>query len=136
MVVITTQGVCWFGQVLLGQAGFATWIVHLYVNLWTPTTEDTIATYRECTWPGYSAVTLEPVQWVGTCVRGVATFNYPLITFNFDPAPNPQQTIFGYYVTTSSGVLLYAEAFSAPFPIPPDGGEIPLLLVWTDEQCR
>jgi hypothetical protein len=122
-------------KLLFGTDSYQSWIVDLYVNIYSPTPVDTLAQYVLCTLPGYSAFGLNGGQWAGGIVSpGVAQFTYPLITFNFDAYGTPQQTVFGY-VVSMSGLVLYAELFPAPFPVPPAGGQLPLILTWTDEQC-
>jgi hypothetical protein len=135
-VVITTEGANYYAQVILNIREAADLDVLLFVNDWTPTAEDTTGNYTECTWPGYSLFSLTASEWTGGAAGGVANYSYPLLTFNFDPSGQVQQSIFGYYVVADTGELLYAEKFGAPFPIPPEGGSIPLLLFWTDEQCK
>jgi hypothetical protein len=133
--VVTTFAADYWAQVLLGRKPAPTYIVQLYVNLRIPTTEDTVGNYTLCTWPGYSGVILQPGQWSGGAVLAVATYTYPLVTFNFDASGAAQQTIFGYIVIDQAGNLYWAEAFPAPFPIPPGGGSVPLILNWADQQC-
>lgn len=100
-----------------------------------PTTEDGLGQYTICSWPGYGGQLIQSSSWKGGAVLGVAHYTYPLLTFNFDPSGQAQQTIFGYLVHDGNGGLLYAEAFPAPFPIPPEGGKVPMILNWADQQC-
>lgn len=132
---ITTQGADYYAQVILGQRAADTYQVLLFVNFHLPSVNDTLAQYTECTWPGYSRFTLKSSEWTGLATSGLATYQYPLLTWVLDASAHVQQTVFGYAVLTESGTLLYAEAFSAPFPIPPEGGQIPIQLFWADEQC-
>lgn len=135
--VVNVAAVQIWGGMILGQRGFGpgNWNVHLFVNFHLPVDDDTVGQYTECTWPGYSPFELNPFEWVFETPRGaVAVWAYPLLTWVFDAAVGPQQTAFGYYVE-QNGVLLYAEAFTAPFPIPAAGGTIPIQLFFTDEQC-
>jgi hypothetical protein len=124
-------------EAVIGQIAFqGAWLVSLYVNYWPPTTGDTIVRYQECTWPGYSAQKLQPQNWtVQIADPGVRKATYPLVTFNFDASGQAQQTIFGYYVSDGNGNVYLAELFPAPYPIPPQGGSLPLMLTWTQEQC-
>ena len=134
-VVVTTFGADYYARVILGIEPVQGYSVHLWVNFRTPQVNDSWPIYTECTWPGYSPFSLNPAEWTGGAQNGVATYSYPLLTFNFDASDDPQQTIYGYAVLSSDGTLLYLESFSAPFPIPPEGGSIPMVLHWTDEQC-
>lgn len=112
------------------------WTFHLFVNLYTPTPQDSVSNYTECTIPGYSPIQLNPSLWSGGIVAGPRAFwQYPMITWVFDAYATAQQTIFGYWVQDSTGNVLYSELFPAPFPVPPTGGELPLIPTWSDEQC-
>ena len=124
-------------RVLLGLAGNpGGWSIHLYVNLYAPTPQDTVSSYVECTLPGYSFVTFQSSQWSGGISPGpIAVYTYPQITWTFDPYQSAQQTVFGYWVQDSSGSVLYAELFPAPFPVPPQGGELPMRPTFSTEQC-
>jgi len=124
-------------QVLLGiGVNPARWSIHLYVNLYSPTPQDTTASYVECTLPGYSPISFNPSLWSGGIQPPVvAVYTYPKITWVFDPYTTTQQTIFGYWVQDQSGSVLYAELFPAPFPVPAAGGELPMVPTFSSEQC-
>lgn len=134
-VVVTTTGADYYARVILGIIGVQQYQVLLYVNLRSPAVNDTLANYTQCTWPGYSPIVLIPAEWTGSTTNGVATYQYPLVTWAFDPSNQAQQTVYGYLVIDQGGDLLYAEQFAAPYPISPQGGTLPLILQWTDEQC-
>lgn len=78
--------------------------------------------FTEASAPGYVAVTLTGSNWSVTTTSGISTAAYATsVTFNFSAA----QTLYGYYVTDSAGVVLWAERFpSAPFTLPAGGGEV------------
>jgi hypothetical protein len=134
--VITRQALARFGNLAMGRDTFQTnWIIHLFVNFHVPTYLDLVSDYVECTWPGYAPLVLFPLSWEVISSSGdFAEYQYPLLTWNLDASGQGGQTVFGYYVE-QGGLLLYAEMFPAPFPIPPDGGQIPIQLYFTDEQC-
>jgi len=112
------------------------WEYHLYVNLYSPSPLDSAASYLECTIPGYGPIGIVPAEWTGPALSGaIAQWVYPKITWTFDAYTSSQQTIFGYYVTDASGKVLFSELFPAPFPVPPQGGSLPLIPYWTNEQC-
>jgi hypothetical protein len=134
-VVLTYAGLQAWAQAILSSAFLDNWSVRLFVNLRSPLPQDNLALYTQCSWPGYSDFTLNFLEWVAAPTNTGSPWSYPLITFNFDASNQPQQTVFGYVVYSVTGLLLYAEAFSAPFPIPPAGGSIPLQLFWSDQQC-
>jgi hypothetical protein len=112
------------------------WSYHLFVNLYNPTPQDTPLNYIECTLPGYSPFNILPANWTGGIQPGpLAKYQYPQLTWVFDPYSTAQQTIFGYWVQDQTANVIFSELFPAPFPVPPQGGELPLIPTWTDEQC-
>ena len=120
---------------LFGQLGPTPWFVDLFVNLKAPAHGDLLSQYTVCTLPGYAQVAINGALWVGGLSGpGIAFYTYPQITWNFGGNAGPQQTIYGYIVHDGTHPL-YAELFPAPFPVPPAGGQLPLVLTWQDEQC-
>lgn len=70
---------------------------------------------------GYSAATLTGSSWTVATATGITTAQYAQQTFTFSAAA----TIYGYYLTTSGGDLLWLERFSgAPYTLPSGGGTI------------
>lgn len=134
-VVLANVGLQEWAENILGQKAASAWLVRLWINFYTPTPNDVLATYTACSWPGYSDFGINPSQWVPSGSGSQSPWTYPLITFTFDPSGQPQQTVFGYLVYNGLGTLLYSEAFSAPYPISPQGGSLPLQLFWQDKQC-
>lgn len=134
-VVVNNELVLHATKLLFGQEAYYAWVVRLYVNIRAPGVADNLAQYVACSIPGYSDFNLDGSQWTGSIsTPGVAVFTYPQITWTFDPYVTAQQTVFGY-VVYGIGKVMYAELFPAPFPIPPSGGQLPLILTWTSEQC-
>lgn len=134
-VVVNNELVLHDIKLLFGQEAYYAWSLRLFVNMRVPTPTDTLANYTACTIPGYSDFGLDGNQWTGgISVPGVALFTYPLLTWNFDPYGGGQ-TIFGYVVFGGGNKVMYAELFPAPFPVPPEGGQLPLILTFTTEQC-
>lgn len=75
----------------------------------------------ECTSAGYAAITLVSSGWTVAQPGGVTTGSYAQQTFTF----NTNAVSYGYYVTDTTGNLLWVERFSgAPFSIPDGGGTI------------
>lgn len=136
MVVVTSQGAQWFGNLMLGINVYAQMRIRLFTNLHLPTCEDTLLNYTELVWNGYSGLILSPNTWnldaVGSCA---SEYSYPLLTWVLQPGGGAPQTVFGYYVSNLTGLVLWAEAFAAPFPIPPEGGNIPINLFFSDKDC-
>jgi hypothetical protein len=134
-VVVYTQGVDNMTTLALGQHGPQQLEVHLYVNDHAPQPNDSQAQYTDCTWPGYDSYRPFPSDWVGSSNNGVSYYQTPQITFLFDPSTEPQQTIYGYYVFGFPTVMYYGELFPVPYPIPPTGGNLSMILLWAMEQC-
>lgn len=135
-VVVTTYGALFWMEVMLGIVPQQIYQVILFINNITPSWGTELLQLTECTWPGYQRVTLDADFWSLQALNGVAQAEYPTLTYVFDPAAQAQQTIFGYAVIGASGQqVLYLEAFPAPYPIPPAGGQLPLSLIFVDEQC-
>jgi hypothetical protein len=135
-VVVTAWAATQWAQQIIGQLAWpGNWSVHLFVNFYHPTPFSDVSDFKECSWPGYSPFAINSGSWVNTSgFQPVSVWAYPLLTWVFDPSGQTPQTVFGYWVE-AGGHVLYAEAFAAPFPIPPEGGEVPINLYWTDEQC-
>ena len=86
--------------------------VHLYVNNHTPNPRDTAGNFREASGHGYTAQTLHPNAW-SRPHGDPLTASHPVVVFTFT---GPARKMFGYYVITSDGKLLGAEAFPEATP--------------------
>jgi hypothetical protein len=99
-------------------------VLHLYVNSVNLSLENfTASSFTEATAGGYASATLAGSNWTAsTAGSGVSSAVYnSSITFTFSTG----QSVYGYYVTDTSGQILWAEEFSgAPFNLPVGGGEI------------
>jgi hypothetical protein len=97
-------------------------VLRLYTNNLVPDETTTLGMFTEATGAtGYTAITLTGSSWTTTSVGGTTTALYSEQTFTFSTNAN----IYGYYVTSSSGALLWCETFSgSPFVLPDGGGTI------------
>jgi hypothetical protein len=79
-----------------------------YSNNHAPADGDTAGSYTECTFPGYAALTL--TTWSAAALDGSnkASTAVSIQTWTAGSIVTPQN-VYGIYVTTSAGVLLYAE---------------------------
>jgi hypothetical protein len=103
-------------------------VLHLYANDPTLSQTSVIGDFTEVTSAGYTAVTLTGGSWTFS----TTTASYPEQTFTF----TTNATAYGYYVTTTSNDLLWAERFTAaPFSIPNSGGQIQITLNITLSDC-
>ena len=98
-------------------------VLHLYINSVSLSGETfTASSFTEANASGYASETLVGSNWTVATDGGVTTAVYnTTITFMFDVG----QSVYGYYVTNTSGGILWAEEFpGAPFNLPAGGGEI------------
>jgi hypothetical protein len=96
-------------------------VLKLYKNDVTPSESTVIGGLTQATEAGYASITLPGTSWTTTQVSGVTTGVYSEQTFTFTTGA----TIYGYYVTTTGGSLLWVERFpGAPFILPDGGGQI------------
>lgn len=115
-----------FGEILLlqyivGLVEAGNPVLHLYSNDVTPSDSTVIADITEATSVGYAPITLVSSNWTTTQVAGVTTAVYSEQTFSF----STDAVCYGYYVTNTSGALLWLERFSgAPFDLPDGGGSV------------
>lgn len=102
--------------------------LHLYFNDPTISQSSVVGDFSEVAAAGYSAVTLSGASWTFS----TATASYPEQTFTL----STNATAYGYYVTTTSNDLLWAERFTnAPFNLPGSGGQIAITLNITLSDC-
>lgn len=85
--------------------------LRFYSNSHTPIPTDVMGTYTELAGSGYAAFPLVTANWVITPGSpSIALYN-SYIVFTFTAALPTPVNIYGYYVTSSSGLLIYAEQF-------------------------
>jgi len=108
-------------QYIVGLVEAGNPVLHLYTNDVTPSDSTVIADLIEASSTGYTAITLVSSNWTTTQGAGVTTAVYSERTFSF----STDAVCYGYYVTDTTGKLLWLERFSgAPFDIPDGGGSI------------
>jgi len=98
-------------------------VLKLYTNSVNLSTDDfDQSNFTESGATGYASVTLAGSNWSVATTSGVSVATYgSSVTFSFLEGAS----IYGYYVTNSSGAIMWAEEFpSAPFTLPSDGGQI------------
>ena len=85
----------------------------------------TIGNFVELTASGYLPVTLSGGSWSFSALGPQSTASYTEQAFTLTTSA----TAYGYYVTTTSNNLLWAERFTnAPFVLPGSGGQIQIAL--------
>lgn len=108
----------------------STMLLKLYSSNTYPVPGTVLGDLTEANHTGYTNITLTNTNWVvaASPLTGAATATYPEQTFTFS-ADTSGIDVFGYYITDTSGSpkLLWVERFStAPFGVPPAGGQIAL----------
>ena len=84
----------------------------LFTNNIVPSDPDTAASYTEMVGLGYAAMTLLKANWVIAQNASVAQGSYAQQTWTF--SAGTAVTVYGYFVVDSTtGVLLWSEAFAA-----------------------
>ena len=97
-------------------------VLQLFSNDATPSRDDTVSTYTECTAGGYSEQALTGDSWDITLNSGIPEGIFPQRTFNFLESEN----IFGYVIKNpTKNTVLFAEKFSTGVvELPSNGGII------------
>lgn len=109
-------------QYLLNKSAPSDPILHLFKNDVSPSEDTTIDDLEECDAAGYAEKILTGANWTVAQVEGTTSAIYEEQSFVFTEATN----IYGYYVTSGSGDLLWLERFAgAPFQYPEESEEVP-----------
>ena len=100
-------------------------LLKLYVNNVAPSDPDVAATYTEMSTLGYVIKTLTKTSWVTTAGAtgnpAVSAYAQQSWTFTAGTAV----TVYGYYVVdATTGLLLWAEAFTSPKVVQNAGDQI------------
>ena len=100
-------------QQALGVSTPGNQILRLFVNNVVPAIGDVAATYTEMSTLSYASKTLTKTSWSVAPSSGIAAATYAQQTWTF--TAGTAVTIYGYYITDStSGLLLWSEAFATP----------------------
>lgn len=96
-------------------------VLHLFSNNHTPGESTVVGNLTEVTAAGYAAVTLTGASWTVGTSGGVTTGNYAAQTFTFTTST----TVYGAYITSIAGELMWLEKFTdGPYNIPGGGGTV------------
>lgn len=85
----------------------------LFSNDRTPASGDTAASYTEVAGGGYANVSFTGASWTVTA-GSPSTASYAAQTFTFTGTTTAPGTIYGYYVTNNTGILLWAQRLTSP----------------------
>jgi hypothetical protein len=112
---------------MLNKQNTNTLVLKLFSSNTIPVPGTLLSDLTEVSQTGYAAVTLTNSSWAiaASPLTGAAVATYAEQTFTFSSAASGVD-VYGYYVTDTSGPnLLWVERFStAPFSVPPAGGQI------------
>ncbi len=98
-------------------------VLKLYKNNYTPVAGSTEANFTEADFTGYASITLAGATWAFT-QASPSYAQYPQQTFT-SSADQTTQNIYGYYIVqVTSGKIMAAELFAAPYPISNNGDTI------------
>lgn len=114
-----------------------TFVMHLYKNNYTPTKASVAADFTEvdsAEIPGYIATALTGATLLAT-VAHVSKVQWDLVSWSFTGGVGGDKNIYGYYVTTSLGVLIWSERFNPSPEIVFNGSarDLNILPQFTDE---
>jgi hypothetical protein len=110
---------------LLGVTTPGNQILKLFTNNIAPADTDVAATYTEMGTLGYAAKSLVKGSWVTTAggTGAVASSAYAQQTWTF--SAGVAVTVYGYFVVdTTTGLLLWSEAFATPKVVQNAGDQI------------
>lgn len=96
--------------------GVAGNLIRLFSNNVTIVVGTLIGGLTEVTGGGYAAITLTAANWGYTQATPTVALYNAFTTFTFTGAPGVA-TVYGYYVTTAGGSLLWAENITVVNPI-------------------
>lgn len=111
----------------------ASFTLHLFSNNHTPTDTDTVGSYTEATFTGYS---YSNVTWGSVTVANPATVTGTAIVFTSSADQTPE-VIYGAYLQESgtTGHLCGAVLFTSPITIQYNGDSITVTPTLTMAQC-
>lgn len=122
-LVVPDQGEVKLLEYIVNKSSASDLVIHLYVDEIDLSAEDfSEEQFEESTAAGYASATLLGANWNVSTTAGISAAVYNVsIEFAFTEG----DSVYGYYVTNSDGVVLWAERFpGAPFNLPSGGGEI------------
>lgn len=124
-LLVPNEGEVYALEAFTGKTPATAPILCLFQSNTTPAETDTVASYTEATWTGYSAITLTSASWGAASGGAPSSHAYAQQTFT-SSAGSQSQNNYGYFVkSTTSAKLLWAERFSdGPYQIVNNGDQI------------
>lgn len=123
-LVIPNHGEADSLDMFVGKTSLGGFTLRLFQNNITPAETDTVSTYTEATFTGYSAIALTAASWATT--EGAPTETaYAQQTFT-STAGSQSQNIYGYYLNRTTGNRIgVVERFAdGPYQIVNNGDQI------------
>lgn len=105
-------------------------MLRLFVNDITPDYATDVGDFEECELDGYAPVDVTAGPWTPSFVAGLASRQYPMTTFTFDPYAGPAVTIFGWYFTNYGSpptLWMHAARLATPYEVSLGGDSLALL---------
>lgn len=87
--------------------------LRLFINNITPSVTDTVGMYTEATFPGYTSIAAG--SWSALGLDGNNNYQWAELAQVWTSTGPSGDTVYGYYLTNSSGDLVMAEAAPTPF---------------------
>ena len=114
-IVLSDVGADEFLAIILNDTRTGTgFVLRLFTNSITPADTDVVGAYTEASGSGYAAKTLAKSGWTITTGNDPSDGVYAQQTFTFTGPLAGSATVYGYYVTDTTGaILLWAERFPA-----------------------
>jgi hypothetical protein len=116
--VLTNDGAEALALVAYGKRAFSALTVGLFCNQHTPAVTDTYSDYVPS--PLTSEQPIDAATWNGAAANGAWTGSCAPLTFRLSPHTGGQ-FIYGYYVRDQSNRIIWAEAYTTPYPVPTGG---------------
>lgn len=86
-----------------------------FVNDFTPTTASVAGNFIEASGGGYAAIALNAADYTVEIVGDIATMTHAPIVFTFTGGLTDAASIYGCYITDSTGVVIFAQRAAVSF---------------------
>jgi hypothetical protein len=104
-------------------------VMRLFVSDTTPGATTVLGDFTECTCGGYSGHVIMESDYTVETDGDNGKASLAQIDFVMTDNGDPDETVYGYYVTNGAGdTLLFAERFSSSVSLPSGGGTISVTL--------
>lgn len=94
---------------MLKATSFPNYVLKLYSNNYTPIAASTLPNFTEATFSGYTARTFSRTEWASATQNPSGKGESSATMISWTAASS--ETVYGYYVESSTADLLWAEVF-------------------------